>query len=54
MENAHMLRLQRSYKRYLATIKLGVLETQIMDDISSQYRIHTTQPLIRFVKRWRR
>ena len=52
--NAHMLRLQKSWRSYLTTINLGALEIQTLGVTTSRYRLQTTQPQMRFVKRWRR
>ena len=49
-----MLRLPKSWRKSCGTIKHGVLGSQILGGIPSQCNPLTTQPQMRFVKRWLR
>ena len=54
MRSVLMLRLLKSYRKSPGTIKLGVLGSQILVETPSQCNPLTTQPQMRFVKRWLR
>ena len=52
--NVLMLKLPKNYRKSLGITKLGVLGSQIEIEIPSQCSPLTTQPQMRFVKKWLR
>ena len=54
MENALMLRLLKNYRKSPRIIKLGVLGSQIPEEIALQYSPLITQPEMILVKKWLR
>ena len=54
MENALMLRLQKKMRKSPEIKEIGVLGSPIQGETHSQCSPLTTQPQMRFVKKWLR